>query len=61
MNNVKEAKIVRASFIAKKLLQLGYQIKDIKPNRLNRERTVFVFEKTNELLRDIEIIESEYK
>ena len=33
---------------ARKLLKAGYAIIDIKPNRANTEKTIFIFENTEE-------------
>lgn len=35
--------------LAKKLIKLGYVVKDIKPNRNNPQKTVFFFEATEEV------------
>lgn len=35
--------------LAKKLIKLGYVVKDIKPNRNNPQKTVFFFETTEEI------------
>lgn len=35
--------------LAKKLIKLGYVVKDIKPNRNNPQKTVFFFEATEEI------------
>jgi len=36
-------KLVYAASVARGLLKLGYQIVDIKPNKENTDRTVFIF------------------
>jgi len=35
--------------LAKKLIKLGYVVKDIEPNRNNPQKTVFFFEATEEI------------
>ena len=35
--------------LAKKLIKLGYVVKDIEPNRNNPQKTVFFFEATEEV------------
>ena len=35
--------------LAKKLIKLGYIVKDIEPNRENPQKTVFFFEATEEI------------
>jgi len=35
--------------LAKKLIKLGYVVKDIEPNRENPQKTVFFFEATEEI------------
>lgn len=52
-----ESKVVQVAYVAKALLKKGYQITDIKPDRTNKDRTVFVFNKSEELLREIKEIE----
>ena len=35
--------------LAKKLIKMGYVVKDIEPNRENPQKTVFFFEATEEI------------
>jgi hypothetical protein len=51
---MKEAKLVFCADLARRLLKNGHRIIDIKPHRENRDRTVFVFEVTEEFLNDLE-------
>ena len=46
---VTKAKIVFSPQIARYLLKKGYKIIDIKPSRENREKTLFVFEGSQNL------------
>ncbi len=45
----RESILIFTAELAKKLLKLGYTIIDIKPNKENKERTVFVFKNSDEL------------
>lgn len=47
-------KAVFSPKLVKILISKGYKILNIKPNRINPERTVFYFERTPELLAEIE-------
>jgi hypothetical protein len=42
--------------IARKLLQLGNTILDIKPNKNNKSETVFIFEDTEKLRGDMYLV-----
>ncbi len=42
--------------IARKLLQMGSPILDIKPNKNNKTETVFIFEDTEKLREDMSLI-----
>jgi hypothetical protein len=53
---LQRTKLITSGFVAKKLLEKGYQIVDLKPNLLNRSRTVFVFELKDNLLNDANIL-----
>lgn len=44
-----EAKCITSPKLARKLLKKGFRIIDIKPDKRNKEATIFVFEKTPEL------------
>ena len=39
--------------IARELLRRGYTIIDIKPDKNNKDKTIFVFEDTNKLKEDM--------
>lgn len=47
--------------LARKLLHLGYEIIDIKPNRVSPERTVFVFRYTDKIDNDLKDLIEEVK
>lgn len=49
MENVnKEYKLVFNAGVARKLLKMGVPIADIKADRTNKDKTVFVFKRTDE-------------
>lgn len=39
--------------LARQLIRMGYKVIDIKPNRANRDKSVFVFEPTDEFENDL--------
>lgn len=47
-NMNKEYKLVFNAGVARKLLKMGINIADIKADRSNKEKTVFVFKRTPE-------------
>lgn len=49
----KQVKLIFTAKLAKKLLEKGYQIIDIKPNKNIPERTVFIFKDALGLKEDI--------
>lgn len=58
----KEGKLVFNSFIARELLiKYHHNIIDLKKDRNRENATVFVFEKTEQLLKDLESISKENK
>lgn len=58
----KDGKLVFNSFIARELLvKYKHPIIDLKRDRNRKNATVFVFEKTEQLLRDLETISKENK
>jgi len=57
----KEFILISNASIARKLLKSGFTIVDIKPHRLNKVRTVFIFKRTESILNEIESIEKEFK
>jgi len=48
-----DVKLIFTAKLARHLLKLGYQIIDIKPNKDNPDRTVFIFRDSPELKRII--------
>jgi hypothetical protein len=49
-------KVILNPAIARKLLQLGNTILDIKPNKNNKAETVFIFEDTEKLRDDMSLV-----
>lgn len=48
----KEYQVIIKPSVARKLLK-NHAIKDIKPNKINKDATVFVFENTEEFRRSL--------
>lgn len=46
--NEKKGRCIYAAPVARSLIQKGFSVMDIKPNKENRDRTVFVFEETDD-------------
>lgn len=62
--NEKKARCIYAAPVARELLRRGYVITDIKPNKENHDKTVFVFEETddfNSVLEDVLVDYNEKK
>lgn len=51
-----KSKVIIKSWVARKLVHLGYQIIDLKPDKNDAKRTVFVFEDTDKFQKDLEKI-----
>ena len=66
MENIKEkdmrkSRLVFDAKIARKLLKMGYVVIDIKPNRENTDKSIFVFENTDEFKQALAQIMDEIK
>lgn len=64
MNNKKDTRKSRLVFdakMARKLLKHGFVVIDIKPNRENTDKTIFVFENTDEFKAALEKLMDELK
>jgi hypothetical protein len=48
-----QTKCIFTPFVAKKLLKMGNPIIDIRADKNNKDKTVFVFEKTEKLKEDM--------
>ena len=55
MNTEKRYKSIFVPYVARRLLRMGNPIFDIKPDKQNRERTIFVFEVTDKFNEDMKI------
>lgn len=53
-------KLVSSTRIASRLLKEGYKVVDINPDRDNSDRTVFIFESSDDLLSEIEKLEKRH-
>lgn len=51
----KNVKFIFSPFVAKNLLRMGNPIIDIKPDNDNKDKTIFIFELTEKLKKDIAI------
>ena len=63
-NNEKDTRVSRLVTdprIARKLLKKGYVVIDIKPNKSNPDKSVFIFENTEEFKIALEEITAEVK
>lgn len=49
-------KLIFSPIVARKLLKMGHVIVDIKPNKNNKEMTVFIFENTEKFRNDLSTI-----
>ena len=54
MINLRNTKLIMNPTMARRLLLKGNAIVDIKPKKENCRETIFVFEKTEKLLKDME-------
>lgn len=54
-NMVKEYKEIFTPYVARRLLKMGNPIVDIKPDKYNREKTIFVFKITDKFKEDMTI------
>ena len=46
--DTRKSRLIFDAKIARKLLKMGYVVIDIKPNRENTDKSIFVFENTEE-------------
>ena len=64
MNNEKDTRVSRLVTdprIARKLLKKGFLVIDIKPNKSNPDKSVFIFENTEEFKVALEEVTTEVK
>ena len=48
-----QTKCIFTPFVARNLLKMGNPIIDIKPDKNNKDKTIFVFENTDKLKKDM--------
>ena len=51
----KKYKSIFTPYVARRLLRMGNPIYDIKPDKTNYDKTIFIFEITEKLINDIEV------
>lgn len=61
MNDTRKSRLIFDAKIARKLLKQGFVVTDIKPNRENTEKSIFIFENTEEFKQALETIMNEIK
>lgn len=54
-------RVVSSAGVARHLIRDGFEVKDLRPDRTDKNRTVFVFERTGELEKKISEAEIELK
>jgi hypothetical protein len=53
MDNTKEYIVLKNAVDAKRMIRLGYVVKDIKSKKEAPRETVFIFEKTERFMKDL--------
>ena len=61
MNDTRKSRLIFDAKIARKLLKQGFVVTDIKPNRENTDKSIFIFENTEEFKQALETIMNEIK
>ena len=59
--DTRKSRLIFDAKIARKLLKMGFVVIDIKPNRENTEKSIFVFENTEEFKQSLTKIMDEIK
>lgn len=59
--DTRKSRLIFDAKIARKLLKMGYVVIDIKPNRENTDKSIFVFENTEEFKQALTQILDEIK
>lgn len=59
--DIKKSRLVFDAKIARKLLKQGFVVIDIKPNRENTDKSIFVFENTDEFKVALEKLMDEFR
>jgi len=52
---VQKYRTIFSASLARLLIQKGFIVKDIKPNNQDNKRTVFIFDNSDELNKEVEI------
>lgn len=55
----KTSKLIFKSYIARRLIKMGNKVIDIKPDRENAQRTIFVFQIDDKFNRDFDTVINE--
>lgn len=61
MNDTRKSRLIFDAKIARKLLKQGFVVTDIKPNRENTDKSIFIFENTEEFKQALETLMNEIK
>lgn len=59
--DTRKSRLIFDARIARKLLKMGFVVIDIKPNRENTDKSVFVFENTEEFKQALTLIMDEVR
>ena len=59
--DMRKSRLIFDARIARKLLKMGFVVIDIKPNRENTDKSIFVFENTEEFKKSLTQILDEIK
>ena len=59
--DTRQSRLIFDAKIARKLLKMGFVVIDIKPNRENTDKSIFVFENTDEFKQALAQIMDEIK
>lgn len=59
--DTRKSRLIFDAKIARKLLKQGFVVTDIKPNRENTDKSIFIFENTEEFKQALALIMDEIK
>lgn len=59
--DTRKSRLIFDAKIARKLLKMGFVVIDIKPNRENTDKSIFVFENTDEFKQALAYVMDEIK
>jgi hypothetical protein len=57
--DTRQSRLVFDAKIARKLLKMGFVVTDIKPNRENTDKSIFIFENTEEFKKALDEVMNE--